>query len=321
LAALALTAPPTAPPPELKNRLLRQIEHEAPAVQQPDVRRPGAEAAREGVTVVRFPSRAWKLATAVAASVAFLLAVWNVQLRQQIDRSEGELEAARERLAAADSVEALLKAARGDLAALASPQGSTVTLAGTESRPQARARVFIDPATGRALLFAFDLPILPPEKVYQLWAIKDEKPASAGTFSTDQEGRARLELERAEIVEGADKQRFEARDGLIRARYGHSFDILPASERSEPPEFLYHGTPRRAIPVIMEDGLKSMRRKFVHLSRSVDTARQVGLRRDPQPVILEIRAKEAHDAGVSFYCATEEIYLCESVPPAHLKEV
>jgi len=124
-----------------------------------------------------------------------------------------------------------------------------------------------------------------------------------------------------EIVEGADKQRFEARDGLIRARYGHSFDILPASERSEPPEFLYHGTPRRAIPVIMEDGLKSMRRKFVHLSRSVDTARQVGLRRDPQPVILEIRAKEAHDAGVSFYCATEEIYLCESVPPAHLKEV
>lgn len=123
------------------------------------------------------------------------------------------------------------------------------------------------------------------------------------------------------IVDGGEKQRFEVRDGLIRARYGHSFDVQPASEPVEPPERLYHGTPRRAVPVVMDDGLRSMRRRFVHLSKSHDTARQVGERRDPNSIVIEILAKEAHENGVKFYCATDEIYLCENVPPPYLREL
>ena len=129
------------------------------------------------------------------------------------------------------------------------------------------------------------------------------------------------EEEILKIVDGGEKLRFEVRDGLIRARYGHSFDVQPASDPVEPPEKLYHGTPRRAVPVVMDDGLRSMRRRFVHLSKSLDTAKQVGERRDPNSIVIEIHAKEAHENGVKFYSATEEIYLCENVPPPYLREL
>ena len=128
------------------------------------------------------------------------------------------------------------------------------------------------------------------------------------------------EKEITDIVEGSEKQRFQIRDGLIRARYGHSFDVQPPGEPSEPPEFLYHGTPRRAMGVIMDDGLRSMRRRFVHLSKSIEAARQVGERRDPSPVILEISAKKAAENGVPFFSATEEIYLVQHVPPDYIAE-
>jgi putative RNA 2'-phosphotransferase len=123
------------------------------------------------------------------------------------------------------------------------------------------------------------------------------------------------------IAEGTDKQRFQVRDGLIRARYGHSFDVTCPSEPEEPPQFLYHGTPRRAMSLIMEDGLKSSRRKYVHLSKSVKAAAEVGGRRDPQSVMVEVQAKDAHENGVHFFKATDEIYLCENVPPPYLKEL
>ena len=123
------------------------------------------------------------------------------------------------------------------------------------------------------------------------------------------------------VVEKSGKQRFEIHDGLIRARYGHSFDVTPGTEPEEPPEALYHGTPREAIAEVMEDGLKSTHRQYLHLSVMLEDARQVGERRDPQSVVLEIQAKKAHGEGVKFHRATDEIWLCESVPPAHLKEV
>jgi anti-sigma-K factor RskA len=54
--------------------------------------------------------------------------------------------------------------------------------------------VFIDPGTGRAILFAFGLPILQPDELYELWAIRDGSPQPAGTFRPGPQGRARLEI-------------------------------------------------------------------------------------------------------------------------------
>jgi putative RNA 2'-phosphotransferase len=61
-----------------------------------------------------------------------------------------------------------------------------------------------------------------------------------------------------------------------------------------------------------------MRRQHVHLSIDVATARQVGRRRTPHPVVLVVRAGEAHAAGVAFYEGNAAVWLAEHVPPAFI---
>ncbi|MCD6373345.1 MAG: RNA 2'-phosphotransferase, partial [Thermococcus sp.] len=71
-----------------------------------------------------------------------------------------------------------------------------------------------------------------------------------------------------EIVERDSKGRYEIRGGKIRARYGHSFPVSLNHEEDRESRVLYHGTPRRNLESIMREGLKPMRRQFVHLSTS-----------------------------------------------------
>lgn len=122
-----------------------------------------------------------------------------------------------------------------------------------------------------------------------------------------------------EVIDRSDKPRFETRGPLIRARYGHSRAARPAYPQVTPPAILYHGTPRRNLPVIRRSGLKAMSRQYVHLSPTPKLARQVGRRRDPHPALLRIRAAEAHVAGLVFGTPSgrsqDEIYLVEAVPP------
>jgi putative RNA 2'-phosphotransferase len=110
------------------------------------------------------------------------------------------------------------------------------------------------------------------------------------------------------------KKRFELREGRIRALYGHS-RVGPVSYApAEPPEFLYHGTAPQALASIRQHGLRSMRRQSVHLSAGREGAAAVGGRRTRTPVILRIRAAEAHRAGVAFHHPEPEHYLTKAVP-------
>ena len=121
-----------------------------------------------------------------------------------------------------------------------------------------------------------------------------------------------------EVVETSDKQRFELVEERIRARYGHSQAARPSYQPVEPPAIRYHGTPRRNLSLIRHSGLKPMSRQYVHLSARPEMAHQVGRRRDAQPVILTIRAAQAHAAGISFGTPSggqDEVYLAESLPP------
>lgn len=121
-----------------------------------------------------------------------------------------------------------------------------------------------------------------------------------------------------EVVATSDKQRFELIEARIRARYGHSQAARPSYQPVEPPAILYHGTPRRNLPLIRRSGLKPMSRQYVHLSARPEMAQQVGRRRDAQPVILTIRAAAAHAAGIAFGTPSgsqDEVYLVEVLPP------
>ncbi len=120
------------------------------------------------------------------------------------------------------------------------------------------------------------------------------------------------------MIVHSDKARFELEGGRIRARYGHSLPGKLARTPAAPPSILYHGTPSRTVPAILSEGLKPMRRQYVHLSTDDDTARQVGGRKGGRAVILVVRAGEAHAAGVPFYAGNEFVWLADHVPPPFL---
>lgn len=124
-----------------------------------------------------------------------------------------------------------------------------------------------------------------------------------------------------QIMEHADKQRFAIEDGRIRALYGHSFQIKVNHKQAVPPAILYHGTAHRFLNSIMEKGLLPMGRQYVHMSADVETAEQVGRRRDNTPVVLIIDAKKASEDGITFYVGNDKVWLADCIPPKYIREV
>ena len=114
------------------------------------------------------------------------------------------------------------------------------------------------------------------------------------------------------------KQRYEMRDGRIRALYGHSLPGRLAKTPAEPPDILYHGTSALALDAIRAEGLKPMGRQYMHLSTDEATAVQVARRKRGTPVILRVRAGEAHRQGHAFYIGNERVWLADGVPPEFL---
>ncbi|MBD3886535.1 RNA 2'-phosphotransferase [Phormidium tenue FACHB-886] len=127
----------------------------------------------------------------------------------------------------------------------------------------------------------------------------------------------RAELE--EVVIANDKQRFsfDETKTRIRANQGHSVEVDLQLEPQIPPDILYHGTGEQSVPVILQSGLLKMSRHHVHLSKDMETARKVGMRHG-RPVILRIDAAIMQQAGFTFYCSDNGVWLVEEVPPQYL---
>lgn len=122
----------------------------------------------------------------------------------------------------------------------------------------------------------------------------------------------------AELAAASDKNRFEISETRIRARQGHSVDVninpvlVSLASLSS---VIYHGTAESNVPAILEHGLKTMGRNYVHLSRNIETAKAVGSRHG-KPVVLAINAHElALRHGL--WEASNGVLLAGSVP-AHL---
>jgi putative RNA 2'-phosphotransferase len=121
-----------------------------------------------------------------------------------------------------------------------------------------------------------------------------------------------------ELVRSNDKQRyaFDETGTLIRANQGHSVPVDLALEPVEPPAILYHGTKRATLEAILREGLRPGRRRHVHLSADIDTARKVGDRRRGETVILELPSGAM--AGHLFYRSANGVWLTDHVPPEFL---
>lgn len=106
---------------------------------------------------------------------------------------------------------------------------------------------------------------------------------------------------------------FEVAEGRIRSREPQRLAGF-FQEAPEPPAILYAAVRRKAYPVILEHGLTAPEGSRVVLAASSETALKLGRRRDMEPVMVEVRAAEAAEAGVSFQRAGELLYVAEAVP-------
>jgi putative RNA 2'-phosphotransferase len=122
------------------------------------------------------------------------------------------------------------------------------------------------------------------------------------------------------VVETNDKQRFILSDDekRIRANQGHSITVDLELESRTPPDVLYHGTAVRFLDSIKKDGLKSMGRQYVHLSRTEEIAITVG-KRHGEPIVLYIDAKTMHEEGYKFYLSENKVWLVDKAPIKYIK--
>jgi putative RNA 2'-phosphotransferase len=121
------------------------------------------------------------------------------------------------------------------------------------------------------------------------------------------------------VVQNCPKKRFEIKEEKIRARYGHSIDVMLDKEPFCPPDLLYHGTSPAMKGDILTEGIQPMKRKYVHLSKTKEEAFQVGRRKSKNPIVFTVKAKEAFQRGVKFYdmgvVVLTEVILAEFIQP------
>lgn len=124
------------------------------------------------------------------------------------------------------------------------------------------------------------------------------------------------------IVKEDNKQRYSFNKGktLIRANQGHSIQVDVELKEEMPPEFLYHGTGIKYCESIGKEGLISKSRLYVHLSKDIETAINVG-NRHGEPIIYKIMAKKMHNAGYKFYKSVNNVWLVDKVPIEYLEKI
>lgn len=88
----------------------------------------------------------------------------------------------------------------------------------------------------------------------------------------------------------------------------------------EPPEILWHGTGEKYVASIDEQGLIPKSRLYVHLSKDVETAENVG-KRHGKPVIYKVLAKKMQEDGYHFYVSANGVWLTKEVPVKYLEKM
>lgn len=125
-----------------------------------------------------------------------------------------------------------------------------------------------------------------------------------------------------QIVRTDSKQRYSFNDdkSLIRANQGHSINVDVELKEKEPPEYLYHGTGEKYVKSINQDGLIPKSRLYVHLSKDIETAENVG-RRHGKEVVYRIDSGQMYRDGYKFYLSENRVWLTKEVPIKYLEMV
>lgn len=121
----------------------------------------------------------------VAASILLILSVaGNLYWLNEKKNTESELNAFRKEKTV---TEGKLKIINEKLAITSNPDIQKIVMSGTEAHPGAKAVVFWDKTKNKVYLNMQNIPQAPAGKQYQLWAIADGKPVSAGLYTEEKD--------------------------------------------------------------------------------------------------------------------------------------
>lgn len=121
------------------------------------------------------------------------------------------------------------------------------------------------------------------------------------------------------IVREDEKQRYSYNvdHTRIRANQGHYIPVNVDLKEVQPPDILYHGTATRFVSSILEEGILSQTRLYVHLSQDKETATKVGSRHG-EPYVFIIDTKQMYKDGYKFFLSENNIYLTKIIPTKYL---
>lgn len=186
MALLALSAPVSAPPPAVKERLMRSLKPQGSKLESPQ----GFMAPRR-MRIWRWLTPVSALAAVVLAAFCVWLAVQNGRLGQEVRDATYQQQRLRAqvRLTQAENAKARLV-----LDVLTSPATVKVDLVAAEAHPVPQGKAFYNPGKG-LLFYAAHLPELPAHQTYQLWLVPAQgNPVSAGIFEPDSTGNGSVLL-------------------------------------------------------------------------------------------------------------------------------
>lgn len=114
---------------------------------------------------------------------------------------------------------------------------------------------------------------------------------------------------------------FNSNRSKIRCVQGHScehviLNLVPYTDLTP----LYHGTASKNVASIQQEGILKRKRKHVHISNDIETARRVG-QRHGEPVVFQIDTKAMITHGYKFFRAENGVILTDYVPSRYLRLV
>ncbi|REC40226.1 anti-sigma factor domain-containing protein [Chryseobacterium sp. 5_R23647] len=191
---LLATAQAVTPPIDLKAKiwdkiqLEQTVEDEKPVIPINNVE-PKLETQHIGQEIRVEKNKSWKN-FAVAASVLFLVSIagnlyW-INSQKEIKNEIAGLKSDKQ------SQNLAMQNLEQKLKITSNPNMLKIVLAGVEKHPESNAVVYWDKTSKDVYLTANSLPKAPEGMQYQLWAIADGKPVSAGMYTDDKDAKIAL---------------------------------------------------------------------------------------------------------------------------------
>lgn len=123
------------------------------------------------------------------------------------------------------------------------------------------------------------------------------------------------------IVDNESRFGFNEDCSKIKAFHGHSVNGIIYQKEIVPPNVLYHGTCAENLKKIIQTGqVKSMERKLVHLSDTLEKAKIVGARHG-KPMILKLDCQDMVYDGFKFYKSEDGVFLTSDFSFKYVREI